>query len=512
MKLCPQMMCNLNLSFPRRRESSPFKIPITLLLLLSALIWSNLSAEVRSVWVLPWDITTPQAIDEVIQTALDNNQNELLVEVRYRSDALFDTSKGASLYPNPEPQSYVLKNSSFDPLAYVLEKAHAQNLNVQAWVIVFNATPVDKTLIQQNFTYQNHRDWLTTDKSGTRLNGSRQFGYFIDPGVPEAQDYLLDVLSNLAAGYPDLDGIHLDYIRYPETGLGYHPVSVARYEEYCQNQDEIGFNEWRIMQVSNFVERMHLRLKEINPAMMLSAAVFADISDANVAYAQDWPNWLKRGIIDRIYPMAYNVNFSKYKSIVAQMKLIGHDESIVMGLRAWDDNGRTLSLNGGSRYTVNDIAKRITHTRELGFAGVAMFSLAGLKIGNAWPQLKRLSFSDSVPYPAKPKLSNTYLQTQEIVMTEQETKANVRISHEAEEYIINLSIPFEGTWIWELYGERLLYNGGRHYNKGENYDWWNGIIEGGDQELQAGHYVVHLYSEDAPFKYLIPVEVKQANE
>jgi len=369
-------------------------------LLLFMFVGGALHAEVRSVWVLPWDISTPKAVDEVIQTALENNQNELLVEVRYRSDALFDTSRGAYQFPNPEPLSYVLKNYEFDPLEYVLQKAHAQGLNVQAWVIVFNATPVDKALIQQNYIYQNHRDWLTSDKNGTRLNGTRQFGYFIDPGVPEAQDYLLDVISNLAAGYPDLDGIHLDYIRYPESNLGYHPVSVARYEEYCQNHEEINFNEWRIMQVSTFVERMSLRIKEINPSMMLSAAVFADIGDANVAYAQDWPNWLKRGIIDRIYPMAYNVNFTKHKALVEQMKLIGHDERIVMGLRAWDDKGRSLSLNGGCRYTVNDIAKRITHARELGFAGVAMFSLAGLKIGNAWLQLKRISFPDSVAYPS----------------------------------------------------------------------------------------------------------------
>ncbi|HOH60801.1 MAG TPA: hypothetical protein PLI73_07795, partial [Candidatus Cloacimonadota bacterium] len=45
-----------------------------------------LKAEIRSLWVLPWNIKTPSAIDKLIEDAILYNQNELLVEVRYRSD------------------------------------------------------------------------------------------------------------------------------------------------------------------------------------------------------------------------------------------------------------------------------------------------------------------------------------------------------------------------------------------------------------------------------------------
>ena len=332
--------------------------------ILFTILFVKINAEIRSVWVLPWDITTEKSIDEVIATAVSCNQNELLVEVRYRADALFDTSKGAYLYPNPEPKSYILEDASFDPLAYILKKAHQKGLAVQAWVVVFNATPREQSYIQQNYIYNNHKDWITYNFNGSQMNIDRQSGYFIDPGIPEVQEYLLNILGNLAGGYPELDGIHLDYIRYPESDLGFHPVSLARYNEYCQNQEEITYNEWRIMQVTNFVENAYFQLKEINPALQLTAAVFPDIAEANVDYAQDWQSWLKKGIIDRVYPMAYDVQYAKFKKQLEQINLLQMKEKIVIGLRAWNGNGNSLAVGNGNSYNVKEIAKKITLTRD----------------------------------------------------------------------------------------------------------------------------------------------------
>ncbi|MDD2506333.1 MAG: hypothetical protein PHQ78_03340 [Candidatus Cloacimonetes bacterium] len=74
-----------------------------LILILTAL--TALSAELRSLWVLPWDIKSPEAIDELIDDAVQNHQNELLVEVRYRSDALYTPNRTGYRYFNPEHRS-----------------------------------------------------------------------------------------------------------------------------------------------------------------------------------------------------------------------------------------------------------------------------------------------------------------------------------------------------------------------------------------------------------------------
>jgi uncharacterized lipoprotein YddW (UPF0748 family) len=458
---------------------------------------ASLQAEVRAVWAMPWDIDTPEAIDTLIKTALDNNQNELLVEVRYRSDALYDTSLGAFQYPNPEPKSYVLKNTDFDALTYVLNHAHQAGLKVQAWVIVFNATPVDAKLIQSNYIYRNHRDWITYDESGVKSNSSGQFGNFIDPGIPEVQEYLLNVFSNLAIGYPELDGIHLDYIRYPEPSKGYHPISVERYKEYCRNQMEIGFNEWRIMQISGFVEKLYRQLKQINPRLIVSAAVFADIADANVAYAQDWPAWLKGGFIDRVYPMAYNVKFDTHKRQVEQMKLINMDKNIIVGLRAWDEKGRSLSVGSGTSYNVNDIARRVELSRELGFGGTALFSYAGLKVGNAWQQLKRLCYLD---YQCPIEDSGSSKNVGE---------ADAKIAAKGNSYVLDFLIPSEGRWSWEIHDGNHVFQRRRYYLQGNNRDFWNGLFtisSEGSGKINPGQYVLELFREDAAYKYMIPVQ------
>ena len=175
---------------------------ITLIILGLAL---GLSAEIRSLWVLPWNIQSKQAIDQVIWDAVYAHQNEILLEVRYRSDALYTPNRLNSKYKNPEPRSYVLKNDGFDPLAYAIEQASAQQIRVQAWVIVFNATPLEPKLVQQNYIYQHHPEWITYNERTERMRSSAQFGYFIDPGIPEVQDYLLDVFSDIVSGYPELD-------------------------------------------------------------------------------------------------------------------------------------------------------------------------------------------------------------------------------------------------------------------------------------------------------------------
>jgi len=465
------------------------------------------NAEIRSVWIMPWDIVSHSAIDEVVETAYACNQNELLVEVRYRADALFDTVKGSYLFPNPEPKSYILSDTAFDPLACLLEKAHSKGLAVQAWVVVFNATPTELNLIQQNYLYNNHKDWITCNSSGSPMNINNQSGYFIDPGIPEVQNYLLAVLGNLAAGYPELDGIHLDYIRYPDSNLGYHPISLARYNEYCQNKTEITFNEWRIMQINAFVENAYRELKEINPSLQLTAAVFPDVAEANVDYAQDWQSWLKQGIIDRVYPMAYDVQYAKFQKQLAQINLLGKNEQIVVGLRAWNGNGSSLAVSKKNSYNIQEIAKKINLSRSYGFAGVSLFSYSGLQKGNAFAQLAKLSFREKESYPF-----NKVSAPENLPDTQTKYPAQAKLSRLNNEIIIQLQIPEEGLWNWELYNSNFQLCFNRYYQEGENMDILNIINPQLAENLQPGRYAVRLYQPEKSLQYLIPVELTTPDE
>lgn len=450
-------------------------------------------AEVRSLWVLPWNIKTPQSIDAVIDDAIANNQNELLLEVRYRSDALYTPNRLSDRYYNPEPRSYILDNSWFDPLDYAIGRAKESGLRVQAWVVVFNATPLDRERLQENYMFQNHQDWLTRDGNGQRMNSREQYGYFLDPGVPEVQEYLLDIFSDIVDSYPQLDGIHLDYIRYPSNAFGYHPSSVERYQE-CKKHEELSWNEWRIRQVTEFVQKLGIRLKSIKPELILSAAVFSNIYEARKLYAQDWFDWLNRDLIDIAYPMAYHVKYPNFVNQMQAMQDNGKLDKIVVGLRAWNAKGGSLTEGQSPSYNINHIEDRIRYIREHEFAGIALFSYEGIIKDSVLRSLADRVYPEAVRLPE--------------LLAEASFAPGADAYFEAtgDSYRVELIIPREGRWHWEIRDpdNALIYQRMRYYYQGMNEDQFSGILANG-QRIPNGSYLLHLDKPGSNIKFVIPI-------
>ncbi len=474
------------------------------------------SGEIRSLWVLPWSINTPQSIDQVIAKAVANNQTEILVEVRYRSDALYKTNRVEDEYPNPEPQSYILNDSDFDPLAYAITEGHKQNLNVQAWVIVFNSTPLLPELLAKNYMYRNHREWFTWDSAGRSNGKNQEFGYFIDPGIPDVQTYLLNVLGDITSGYPDLDGIHLDYIRYPNAQYGYHPISKARFNLYREQGHDIDFNQWRVLQVTQFVEKLHAQTRRINPKLLLTAAVFADYNDALKGMGQDWLDWLNRGIIDRVYPMHYQRDDAAFFRVMNEIRSFYHNDKIVMGLRAWDAAGKSLLADKyGSlpSYNINNLIDRVNWTRDANFAGIALFSYDGLQSGNALDYLGATVFKESgdeLAFLNESGTGGTAAAGQQVDQKPEMLAPDITIVPLLEQYSLYIFVPSPGRWNIEIYDneDKLIYQRSRFYDSGANTDHWDGVISDGSR-LGDGDYYARLYRENDRFIYSIPVSIER---
>lgn len=338
------------------------------------------AVEIRSLWVTPWNLTSPEQIDELVSDALENNQNEILAEVRYRADALYIPNKSNAMFNNPEPRSYILPSNDFDPLEYLLEKAHSVGISVQAWVSVLNVTPTNKDRLRTNYIYQNHSNWIMTDAYGRRMNGNNYMGNFIDPGILEVRSHLLNVMLDIVANYPTLDGFHLDYIRYPAIQYGHSGESLRRYKESCLSAP-MTWNEWRIKQVTDLVREFRERSLLINPRLLITAAVFANLNDAEYDYAQDWTNWLDEGMIDRAYPMAYAKQYNTFQRVLENIADKTDRQKVVIGLRAWQENFPRID------YKVEQIIDKARLSRQMRFAGIALFSYEGVKKSEFFPEL-----------------------------------------------------------------------------------------------------------------------------
>ncbi len=463
-----------------------------------------LEAEIRALWALPWSTDTKGGLDSLITAAVESRQTDILIEVRYRSDALYKTNRLPDEFPNPEPRSHILRGSDFDPLEYALREGHKNNLRVHAWFVTFNATPVDSLLISQNYIHRNHPDWITYGEDNLQQQPGTKPGCFIDPGLPEVHDHLLNVIGDLLTGYPLLDGLHLDYVRYPGSRWGYHPISVAAYNR-SRTGRRISWNQWRMEQVTSFVEKTRELVDSLSPGLVFSAAVIADPDKAGKHYAQDWLNWLQQGIIDYAYPMAYESDDGDFDRIISELTKDQLCQKIIVGIRAWNENGESLiSRDDESHYNIMDVAEKIKTVREEGFAGISLFSYDGLIKDDALTHLANFSFSEKLIA----RMNFREYDQEDGIKYAADLNATSGWRH----YDLELRLPAEGNWIWELRSlqDKMLYRRKAFYLKGINADHWNGVLADGSQ-IPAGWYLASIYRDRDSFKYVMPVTLPELN-
>jgi uncharacterized lipoprotein YddW (UPF0748 family) len=314
--------------------------------------------EVRALWVDSFNpgLRSAADIDALITRAKWGNFNTIVAQVRRNAQVLFPGGL-EGLFENYVPPA------GFDPLQDLITKAHAEGIEVHAWAnigpvygghpLIATAAWPCKVPCDSNHIFNTHgwgkpaEDyWLTrTHPSFTAgtlapFLGERIAGglWFMDLGHPAAADHTVTVLIDILRNY-DIDGIHLDYIRYPEMpivsprppgvglpfSIGYNPISVKRFNAaYARpvgslpNPWDASFSQWRRDQVSAFVRRLYLEMNFIKPQAKLSAALITFFRGPNTAEPrtfqqtepyyrvfQDWSGWMDEGILDLSMPMVY---------------------------------------------------------------------------------------------------------------------------------------------------------------------------------------------------------------
>ena len=279
--------------------------------------------QLRAIWVDAFNpgIKTPREVDQLIERMHAARVNAIFAQVRKRGDAYFNRSI--------EPRADDLNEApgNYDPLAYLIEKAHAATppIEVHAWL---NALPVAKASEPPTDTlhvYSAHGtnapdadNWLSKNVNGALASDNL---YFLDPGHPQADQYTSDVIVNLVKNY-DVDGIHLDFIRYSGVQWGYNDVSVSRFNAATStagapSPKDPRWMQWRRDQLSNLVRQIYLETIALKPQMKVSAALITwgrgpanDDDWRNMsAYndvLQDWQAWLQEGTLDLAVPMNYD--------------------------------------------------------------------------------------------------------------------------------------------------------------------------------------------------------------
>ncbi len=353
------------------RHAQPLLRLLSLLLLPALLSSSALAArpappattsgQLRAFWVDAWNngIKTPAQIQQLIADAHTANTNALFVQVRRRGDSYYNESvepRAADSALDPEP---------FDPLATLIEAAHNANppLQVHAWVVLFPVwSPGYSTTDPDRHVYYRHGcgngcSWNDPDNWITyRYNGGNPTpDYQLDPGHPDAARYTVDVCLYLLRHY-DLDGLHLDYVRYYGSDYGYNKVSVDRFHAAyggsgLPDPADANWAAWRREQVTAVVRRIYLEALAVKPDLILSAATIAwgngpdqtggwENTGAYRSVFQDWRGWLEEGILDLAVPMNYDREYlppqdQYFRNWIEWEKDHQYGRGVVVGQGAW---------------------------------------------------------------------------------------------------------------------------------------------------------------------------------
>lgn len=333
--------------------------------------------ELRGGWVTAWNkgLFTQSQADATISDAKRAGLNALLVQVRKVGDAYYESSI--------EPRGDNLA-SGFDPLAYMVKTGHSSGIQVHAWVNICRIWREKEPPIDPKHIVNRHPEWLNVDYGG---HSRASDGMFLDPGVPEAREYTASLVADIAKRY-DIDGIHLDYIRYPGKEWGYSPTALARYRAETgasgkPKPEDRKWLRWRAEKVTEMLGLIRKRVRAVKPNVVISAATvtWGDCCPSfseNLACkltCQDWNDWLDTGLLDANVPMNYRSESSSKSA--AQFR------AWLNGFKKW--NGGRPTYVGLDVHNNNSagIVRQIEAVRKAGLQGYVLFSFNESALRNA---------------------------------------------------------------------------------------------------------------------------------
>jgi uncharacterized lipoprotein YddW (UPF0748 family) len=388
-------------------SASRFHALVGMLLLAAVLLGPTASAtspasEVRALWVQRTSITSPEQITRLVRDARASGFNTLLVQVRGRGDAYF--TQGIE----PRPATLANQPATFDPLAQTLTEAHAAGLRVHAWVNVNLIASVALPPTAPQHLMHRHPEWLMVPRAlapelltrsahdpvylarlsaWTRAHSASVEGLFASPIPLDAAHHVEAVVTDLVERYP-VDGVHLDYIRYPTADFDYSALALAAFRESLQAdltsaertrldarlvREPLIYTDtfperWQLFRrarLTDLVARLRTAVKHARPQAMLTAAVKPDVRDAFETRLQDWQDWASRGLLDAICPMAYTPDLGRFTHAVQGAARAAMPQPLWVGIGAYQlDSAETVS--------------HIRAARTAGANGIALFSYDSL--------------------------------------------------------------------------------------------------------------------------------------
>lgn len=365
--------------------------------------------EIRGVWLttiygLDWPhqpaktedtrIKQQQDVCEILDRLQEANFNTVFLQVRMRGDVIWRSAI--------EPASKTFSGKygllpGYDPLAFVIEECHKRGLECHAWFVTF-PLGTDKSVKEQGK--------LSVVKRHSKLCKRHNGEWYLDPGVPGTMDYILSLVKELVNGY-DIDGIHFDYVRYPEQAKSF-PDKI-QYRKYGK---KLPIADWRRKNINEMMSCIYDWIKSVKPWVQVSSSPLGKYSriervpnagwTAYESVYQDPKVWLQEGKQDMIVPMMYYLH-DNFFPFVDNWVENSNGRLVVPGLGAY------RMLKEEADWAITDITDQIDYSRYNNGAGCVFFRCTNVleNTKGLYDELKYKYYKYPAQLPALPWLDNT---------------------------------------------------------------------------------------------------------
>ena len=299
-----------------------------------------------------------QELRDILDQLKEANFNTVMLQTRLRGDLIYPSA----FETFPEALTGKTgRNPGYDPLAFAIEECHKRGMELHAWIVTI---PVG-----------NHRQIKLLDKysvvrKNRKICKQYQGSWYLDPGHPGTADYLAGIVREIVSRY-DVDGVHFDYIRYPENARRFPDKDTHR--KYGKGKD---LKQWRRENITAIARRLHAEVKQLKPWVKVSSSPVGKFKDTNRyssfgwnAYEtvyQDAQGWLKEGIHDALFPMMYFKD-NHFYPFALDWKENDNGRWVVPGLGIYFLSPKEQD------WPIDEVSRQLHFTRQTGLAGHAYF-------------------------------------------------------------------------------------------------------------------------------------------
>ena len=286
------------------------------------------------------------------------NINTVLFQTRLRGDVVYPSQ----FEPFAESLTgFTGRDPGYDPLAFAISECHKRGMELHAWFVTI---PIGNE--RQVKLHGKQSVVRKHSKICEQFKGS----WYLNPGNPATADYLSQLVREIVSKY-DVDGVHFDYIRYPEHGKNF--PDKASYRKYGKG---LSLEAWRRNNITAIVRRLYTDVKQLKPWVKVSSSPIGKYNDTPRygsrgwnAYAevyQDAQRWMKEGIHDALFPMMY-FQGNNFYPFALDWKENSNGRWIVPGLGVYflDPSEQDWKLD--------EVVRQVYFTRQIGVAGQGYF-------------------------------------------------------------------------------------------------------------------------------------------